>query len=123
MPVNRISEKALRKLVKDPIEEEALCVIKFYSNNCEYCAVLHDYYVEISESYDDKEIHFFAFNVDDVSNLESIIKINGVPTIASVKTGRIKSRIRILEDPDPPNTKTWYYSKDIKTFIDKERER
>ena len=112
MPVNRISEKALRKLVKDPIEEEALCVIKFYSNNCEYCAVLHDYYVEISESY-----------VDDVSNLESIIKINGVPTIASVKTGRIKSRIRILEDPDPPNTKTWYYSKDIKTFIDKERER
>jgi len=121
MPVNRISEKALLKLLKEPIDEEALCVIKFYSNGCEYCSALHDYYVEIADSNEGEDIHFFAFNIEDTENLDSLIKINGVPTIASVKTGLIKPRVRVLEDPDPPNKNTWYYSGDIKNFIERQR--
>tara|TARA_Y100001973_G_C5166416_1_gene316431 strand:- start:1143 stop:1508 length:366 start_codon:yes stop_codon:yes gene_type:complete len=121
MPVNRISEKALTKLVQEQIEEDALCVIKFYSNECDYCTALHDYYVDIAEANEDESVHFFAFNVADSGNLDSLIKINGVPTIISVKTGLLKPRIRILADPDPPNKQTWYYSKDIQQFIDKEK--
>jgi len=107
-------------LIKEPIEEHALCVVKFYSNGCEYCTALHEYYVDIADSNEENNIHFFAFNVDDVENLESIIKINGVPSIASVKTGLIKPRVRVLEDPDPPNKNTWFYSTDIKNFIERE---
>ena len=121
MPVNRISARALRKLIKEPIEEHALCVVKFYSNGCEYCTALHEYYVDIADSYGEENIHVFAFNVEDVSDLDPIIKINGVPTIVGVKTGFANSRIRILEDPDPPNKKTWYFSRDIKNFIEKEK--
>jgi len=120
MPVSRISERALRRLLKEPIEQDALCVIKFYSNGCDYCTALHEYYVDIADSNEENNIHFFAFNVDDVENLESIIKINGVPSIASVKTGLIKPRVRVLEDPDPPNKNTWFYSTDIKNFIERE---
>ena len=121
MPVNRISEKSLRKLIQGSISEEALCVIKFYSNGCEYCTALHDYYVDIADSVDDSNVHFFAFNVEDSPDLDSLIKINGVPTIVGVKTGLLKPRITVLEDPDPPNKRTWYYSKDIKNFIEKEK--
>ena len=120
MPVNRISERALRKLVKESITEDALCIVKFYSNGCEYCSALHEYYVDIADSYENENVHFFAFNVEDARDLDSLIKLNGVPTIVSVKTGLLKSRIRVLEDPDPPNKHTWYFSKDIKAFIDKE---
>jgi len=120
MSVSRISERALRKLMKEPIEQEALCVIKFYSNGCDYCSALHEYYVDIADSNEEDNIYFFAFNVDDTENLESIIKINGVPSIASVKTGLIKPRVRVLEDPDPPNKNTWFYSTDIKNFIKRE---
>ena len=122
MPVNRISEKSLHKLLKETINQEALCVIKFYSNGCEYCNNLRDYYQEIATSYEDAEnIHFFAFNVDDVPEMDKLIKLNGVPSIATVKTGLLKPRIRMLQDPDPPNKSTCYYSNDIKEFIEKEK--
>ena len=66
-------------------------------------------------------MYFFAFNIDDTPNIADLIDINGVPTIISIKTGLLKSRIRILQDHDPPNQSTWYYSKDIKEFIEKEK--
>lgn len=121
MPVNRISEKALRKLLKETINEEALCVVKFYSNGCEYCHNLQDYYTEIADNYENDSTYFFAFNVDDTPDISDLIKINGVPTIVSIKTGLLKPRIRVMNDPDPPNQSTWYYSRDIKEFIEKER--
>ena len=121
MPVNRISENALRKLIKGNVDQEALCVIKFYSNGCDYCTALHDRYVELSDSNEEQSVHFFAFNVDDASNLDSLIKINGVPTIASVKTGLIKPRVRILKDPKPPHENTWYHTADIEEFIQREK--
>ena len=122
MAVNRISERALRKLMNERIPEDSLCVVKFYSNGCEYCTALHEYYTDISDEYEEEEnVHFFAFNIGDVEDVKEIIKINGVPTIATVKTGLLKPRIRILEDPEPPNRKTWYYAKDIKDFVDKGR--
>tara|TARA_B100000214_G_scaffold338035_1_gene282953 strand:- start:182 stop:553 length:372 start_codon:yes stop_codon:yes gene_type:complete len=123
MPVNRISETALQKLLNEKIEEEALIVVKFYSNGCDYCHKLYDYYNEIADSYEEGEdnMYFFAFNIDDTPNITDLIDINGVPTIISIKTGLLKSRIRILQDPDPPNQSTWYYSKDIKEFIEKEK--
>tara|TARA_R100000988_G_scaffold101990_1_gene76143 strand:+ start:670 stop:1038 length:369 start_codon:yes stop_codon:yes gene_type:complete len=122
MPVNRISEKSLHKLLKETINEEALCVIKFYSNGCEYCHNLQEYYQEIATSYEGVEnVYFFAFNVDDVPEMDKLIKLNGVPSIATIKTGLLKPRIRMLQDPDPPNKSTWYYSNDIKEFIEKEK--
>ena len=123
MPVNRISEHALQKLLKEKINEEALCVIKFYSNGCEYCHNLQEYYHALASSYeeDSSNIYFFAFNVDDVGDIDDLIKLNGVPSIATVKTGLLKPRVRMMADPDPPNKSTWYYSNDIKEFIEKEK--
>lgn len=121
MPVDRISERALRKLMKERIEDDALCVIKFYSNTCDYCSALHQPYLDISNEYEEEKVHFFAFNIEDSDRLKDIVSINGVPTIASVKTGLLKPRIRILEDPSAPNKQTWYYPADIKNFIEGQR--
>ena len=48
--------------------------------------------------------------------------INGVPTIGLINTGASKPRLRILDDPEQPNEKTWYTVKYITNFIDKEKE-
>ena len=55
--------------------------------------------------------------------MEQKLKFNGVPTIAVVKMTETKRppKIRIMPDPDPPHNKTWYFSKDIKEFINKEK--
>ncbi len=119
MAVDRISERALRKLLKERIEDDALCVVKFYSNTCDYCSALHGSYVDISDEYDDGGgVHFFAFNIADTENLDEIIKLNGVPTILSVKTGLLKPRIRVLEDPSTPHKQMWYHTTDIRNFIE-----
>ncbi len=119
MSVTRLSYQDLKKILNGKVKEPVTCVIKFYSNKCHYCTALHDYYQEIATKNED--VHFFAFNTLDADRLESHIKINGVPTIALVKTGNRKPRIRLLEDPGTPHEKTWYWSKDIQAFIDGNR--
>jgi thioredoxin-like negative regulator of GroEL len=118
MPVERISEAALHQLLTGQTKE-ATCVIKFYSNGCEFCHALSTYYKDISDAYE--ELYFFAFNIDDNPDLTDEIGINGVPSITLLKTGTKNPRLKILEDPEHPHEKTWYTSNYIKKFIEKEK--
>ena len=77
-------------------------------------------FIDVADTYSERnDIHFFAFNVDDVDDLDRVLKINGVPTIASFRGGpQRKMKVNILDDPDKPHEKTWYFVKDIKKFIE-----
>ena len=118
--VQRIGLDTLKQLKKGKLKSNATCIVKFYSSGCHFCHTLKDYFVDVAESFSERDdIHFFAFNVDDVDDLDRVLKINGVPTIASFKGGPSrKVKINILDDPEPPNEKTWYFVKDIKKFIE-----
>ena len=126
MPVHRISKSGLQKIIDNNTIKEAVCIVKFYSNECHYCHALHDYYVDLSNEYGEgTNTYFYAFNVFDEPSYEKILNFNGVPTILAFKTNpnnRLKkSKHFKLEDPDNPNEKTWYRVKDIKNFIEKHR--
>jgi len=119
MQVERLSEEALEKILSGKTQD-ATSVIKFYSNGCEFCHALSDYYKDIANSYDD--IYFFAFNVDDSPGMAEKIGINGVPSISLIKTrDNRRKKMKILNDPENPHKKTWYTSKYIKDFINKEK--
>ena len=47
------------------VDDQTLCVIKFYSNGCHLCHALSTYYKDISDSEKYENVLFFAFNVDD----------------------------------------------------------
>ena len=119
MAVERISVGALNKLLQGQASP-ATCVIKFYSNTCGLCHALSDYYMDISRDY--KDLYFFAFNVSDSPDLVDDLGVNGVPTISLIKAGSPGARLKILDDPDEPNEKTWYTDKYIRNFIDKEKQ-
>ncbi len=123
MSIDRISNIALQKILDGQIKENATCVIKFYSNDCHLCHALSDYYREISEDEEFSDVHFFAFNIDDNPKIEKKLNFNGVPTISVVRMtdAAMPPRVRVMPEPDPPNEKTWYYTKDIKQFINKEK--
>jgi|TARA_R110001583_G_scaffold96407_6_gene240618 thiol-disulfide isomerase/thioredoxin len=119
MQVERLSEEALEKILSGKTQD-ATSVIKFYSNGCDFCHALSDYYKDIADKY--KDIHFFAFNVDDSPGMAEKIGINGVPSISLIKTrDNRRKKIKILSDPENPHKKTWYTSKHITDFIDKEK--
>ena len=100
------------------VEDEKLCVVKFYSNECHLCHALSKYYIDISDSYDD--VLFFAYNVDDDEEISKKLNLNGVPSITSFKIRRGKrAKISNLNDPDDPNEKTWFTTRQIKNFIEK----
>lgn len=122
MSVSRISKDSILKMIKGEVSvsDETLCVVKFYSNNCHLCHALSSYYIDISDSYDD--VLFFAYNVDDDEEISEKLNLNGVPSVATFKISRgNRAKIRNLKDPDTPNEKTWFTSKQIKNFIDKEK--
>ena len=121
MSVKKISKQALDKIIGGKVREQATCVIKFYSNTCDLCHNLQEYYQAISEKEEYSDIHFFAFNIEDDPMIEKMLGFNGVPTITLLKVGGPRKRIRILQDPDQPHKLTWYRSNDISAFIDRER--
>ncbi len=123
MSIDRLSASAMEKILNGQVKEEATCVVKFYSNDCHFCHALSDYYKDLSEEDEFSDVHFFAFNLKDNPDLEKKMSFRGVPTISVIKTTEVSKppRVRIMPDPDPPNQKTWYYSKDIKEFINKEK--
>ena len=123
MSIDRLTNKALQKIIKGQIKENASCVIKFYANDCHLCHALSEYYKDIAEDEQFSDVHFFAFNIKDNSSMEKKLKFNGVPTIAVVNMTETERppKIRIMPEPDPPNEKTWYFSKDIKEFINREK--
>jgi thiol-disulfide isomerase/thioredoxin len=121
--VHRLSLSALRKIIAGQVKEETTCVIKFYSSDCHLCHNLKEYYEDISNTENYKDVHFFAFNVDSYPAIEKQLKFNGVPTISLIKTYATprKPKIRILGDPSHPNKETWYTTNSIKDFIEEEK--
>tara|TARA_R100000008_G_C3532199_1_gene139907 strand:+ start:141 stop:548 length:408 start_codon:yes stop_codon:yes gene_type:complete len=127
MGIERLSTNALNRLVNGAHQNAETCVVKFYSNGCHYCHALKDIYLQVQMERASSGIHFFAFNVDDIPGdtldklMPGMAKINGVPSIAIVKTGQpAHSRVRLLEDPDNPDGDTFYTRKEISDFIDSE---
>ena len=118
MIIQRLSNKAFEKILSGQTKQPVSCVIKFYSNSCHMCRALKQPFKEIAEKFED--IHFFAFNADEYPNLEQSVGINGVPSIAFVKTGSTP-RVAVLEDPpqDEVNEETWYRTRDIIDFIER----
>lgn len=122
MPVTRISRQSLNEILTGKINESATCVLKFYSNNCHMCHSLHEYYHQISDMEKYSDLHFLAFNIDDDQRIEKDLNFKGVPTIFVIHShvGNRPATLRLLQDPEEPNEKTWYKVKDIKNFIDTE---
>jgi len=123
MSVQRLTEKALKKILRGQVREDVTCVVKFYSNGCAYCKALSGYYEDIARAEEFSALHFFAFNVDDYPKIEKLLNFDGVPTISVIKAkiGIRKPKIRTMAEPANPNKKTWYYSKDIKKFIEEQK--
>ena len=126
MPVHRISTRGLTNIINNNVRQQAVCVVKFYSNGCHYCHALHDYYVDLSEELgDDVDTFFYAFNIEDEPSFEKSLNFNGVPTIVVFKANPEKKPMKAkqfkLQDPDNPNEKTWYRVRDIRNFIEKHR--
>tara|TARA_R110002110_G_scaffold58319_3_gene165771 strand:+ start:453 stop:827 length:375 start_codon:yes stop_codon:yes gene_type:complete len=122
MHIERLSKAALIKIINGEVRTDADCIVKFYSNDCHLCHALQGYYLDISKDDDFSNVNFYAFNIADYPPIEKILRFNGVPTIMylGVKASKPNPKIRVLKDPDPPNEKTWYTTKDIKEFIKKE---
>ena len=122
MPVKRISNESLDMLLQGKVKEAATCVIKFYSNGCHMCESLSSYYETISEDSKYGDLHFFAVNIDDYPEMERKINFKGVPTLFIVHSniGNRSPTIRMIEEPENPNQKTWYKVSDIRRFIDRE---
>jgi len=117
MKIARLSTHALKNVIQGSTEHQFKCVIKFYSNECAFCHNLQKDYHAIAEAFKDEELYFFAFNTAEEPNLDEVIKINGVPTIAFVDVKK-NSSVSILEDPPDPNDETWYDPEDIMNFVE-----
>ncbi len=126
MPVNRISTKAMEKIISGGLNDvdKTTVVVKFYSNGCHFCHALSEYFVGISDEDDFQDVYFFAYNVDDSEgSISQKLKLNGVPSIGLFQTQNGKcTKTRLLKDPDKPNESTWFTSKQIKSFIKREKQ-
>ena len=121
MAVTRISRDALDNVLRGDIKENSTFVLKFYSNNCHLCHNLKDYFVDVSNKEEYKDLHFFAYNIDDYPELEDRLRFKGVPTIFVVNThiSNRRPKLHLLPEPDDPNDKTWYRVSDICNFLDR----
>jgi thiol-disulfide isomerase/thioredoxin len=122
VPVTRITRDALDTLLRGEIKENATFVLKFYSNDCHLCHSLKDYYIDISNREEYKDLYFFAYNIDDYPELENRLKFKGVPTIFVIHSniGNRRPTLRLLPEPEKPNDKTWYKTSDICNFLNRE---
>mgnify|MGYP003119541589 CR=1 FL=1 len=123
MSVERINYIALKKIASGQVKQDTTCVIKFYSNGCDMCHNLKQYYEDISNNEEYENIRFFALNVDRIVGLEEEFGFYGVPSIMLVNTYKRRKipKIKILADPHEPNPQTFYKVKDIKNFINEHR--
>jgi thioredoxin-like negative regulator of GroEL len=115
MKVNRISQEALDKLIQAQVSESVQCVVKFYSNGCNYCHNLQEQYENLAETH--PNAHFFAFNIDDDPSYQNRLGFNGVPTIALIDIAPPKARIKIMSEPQDPDELTWYLPEAIDKFM------
>jgi len=121
MAVTRISRDALDNVLRGDIKENSTFVLKFYSNNCHLCHNLKDYFVDVSNKEEYKDMHFFAYNIDDYPELEDKLRFKGVPTIFVVNThiSDRRPKLHLLPEPEEPNDKTWYRVSDICNFLNR----
>jgi len=88
------------------------------------CHNLKEYYIDIADDEKYTDLHFFAFNVDGERNIDRRLDFDGTPSIGLIKVhpqNKRKPKIRILKDPEKPNPETWFTTKDIRQFIEKEK--
>lgn len=118
MSVTRITPEALDKLISGHVKEKAYCVVKFYSNQCNYCHNLKELYEDLSAKHD--EGHFYAFNIADDPEFELRLGFTGVPTFMLMKVdpSTTNINIKILSEPSKPDELTWYAPRAIKKFIE-----
>ena len=124
MAVIRLSLKGLNMILKGEIKEPSTCIIKFYSEGCDMCLNLSGYYKDIAEAEEYDDLHFFAFNMDNSPGIDQRLDFEGVPSLALIKAypqNQRKPKLRILTDPEKPHSETWFTTKDIRQFIDKEK--
>ena len=127
MNVKRITTEGLEKILHNKVLTPVTCVVKFYSNQCHLCHALQKYYIDIADEYAlDRNIVFYAYNMDDDPSIQKMLKFEGVPTIAVVNPnpGRSQKKLsnfKILEEPESPHEKTWYRVRDIKNLIEEEK--
>jgi thiol-disulfide isomerase/thioredoxin len=123
LQIVRITPESLEKILEGDIEEENYtCIIKFYSQHCPLCVKLAPVYKQVVERNPEDNRYYFVFNVNDVGpSLDDIIKINGVPSFAMIRSenGKRKPAVTVMEDPDDPDEETWYTVRDIEKFINK----
>ena len=121
MAVTRIAREALDSVLRGEIKENETFVLKFYSNNCHLCHSLRDSFVDVSEKEEYKDLHFFAYNIDDYPEIENQLRFKGVPTIFVVHTHISDRRptLYLLPEPEEPDDKTWYATSDICNFLDR----
>ena len=105
MSIRRLSLDALERIIQGKVNEDATCVIKFYSNGCHLCHALQEYYAGIAKDEQYSDLHFFAFNVDDHPSIERRLKFDGVPTISVIRTKKDSPRSVIRIMPEPEKTK------------------
>ena len=114
MPITRLNRSKLNNLIDNLECENDMHVIKFYSDTCPMCLNLKSYYADISEKF--SNVKFHVCNMNRGERIEKRLNFYGTPTICMIKTGD-DPKTWILADPDNPNDKTWYYSRDIIDFI------
>ena len=125
MSVSRISTEAMQKILSGGLNDtnKTTVVVKFYSNGCHFCHALSEYFIDLSNQEKFEDVYFFAYNVDDNDGVVSEqLKLNGVPSIGLFQTQNGKCiKNSILKDPERPHEKTWFTSRQIKSFINREK--
>jgi thiol-disulfide isomerase/thioredoxin len=117
----RITPAALKKIFNGVInEQQYTCIVKFYSQHCTFCDKLAPLYREAVLRNSSDERYYFVFNVNDMGPaLDDLVKLNGVPSFAMIKSSKRKGKpiVRIMEDPREPDESTWYTLRDLEKFI------
>ena len=121
MPVQRIDNMSLDKILNGSIKQDASCIVKFYSNDCHLCQALQEHYENLSKEEQFSDLHFFAFNIDDNPTLEKRMSFNGVPTIAKIEVKDQAASTTLMPEPTDPHPETWYRTVEIRNFIQKEK--
>tara|TARA_B100000686_G_scaffold351397_1_gene450085 strand:- start:243 stop:626 length:384 start_codon:yes stop_codon:yes gene_type:complete len=118
--VKRLSASEFQTILAGKTTVPCTAVVKLYSNSCHLCHGLQAPYGELANFFSlrDRSIKFFAFNIDDVSDVEELIAINGVPTILGIKCTGTSATIKTLEEPSTPDPKQWYHVYDMRKFVE-----
>ena len=114
MKMKKLNRSKLDDMIANENQENAVNVIKFYSDTCPMCIHLRDYYIDISRKF--SGINFCVFNMNRGEGIEKKLGFYGTATICIIKTGD-NHKISVMPDPDKPSDHTWYRSKDIIQFI------